>query len=160
MKGQLTGMAGVYLVAAELSRRGFIASPTSRSARGADILVTDQACRNSFSVQVKTNAKPSSFWLVGKHVAVAKSHIYVLVNLRPLAAPGATAYFVLPSAILKKRVACYRRPNSEWWAVRRGDILKYQDRWEVCGDAAARSRASRTTPARRASAGSKRSRRA
>ena len=39
---QLTGMRGVYLVAAELSRLGFIASPTSRSAIGADILATDQ----------------------------------------------------------------------------------------------------------------------
>jgi hypothetical protein len=53
---QLTGMRGVYLVAAELSRLGFIASPTSRSAIGADILVTDQSCQNTFSVQVKTNA--------------------------------------------------------------------------------------------------------
>jgi len=38
---QLTGMRGVYLVAAELSGRGFIASPTARSAREADILCTD-----------------------------------------------------------------------------------------------------------------------
>lgn len=32
---QITGMRGVYLVAAELSRLGFIVSPTSRGARGA-----------------------------------------------------------------------------------------------------------------------------
>jgi hypothetical protein len=31
---QITGMRGVYLVAAELAKHGFIASPTSRSARG------------------------------------------------------------------------------------------------------------------------------
>lgn len=37
-KGQMTGMLGVYLVAAELSRLGFIVSPTSRSAAGADLL--------------------------------------------------------------------------------------------------------------------------
>jgi len=57
MNGQLTGMRGVYLVAAELSRLGFIASPTSRSALAADILVTDQACQRAFSVQVKTNSE-------------------------------------------------------------------------------------------------------
>lgn len=34
---QLTVMRGVYLVAAELSRLGVIASPSSRSAIGADI---------------------------------------------------------------------------------------------------------------------------
>lgn len=45
----MTGMQGVYLVAAELSRRGFIVSPTSRSTRGADLLVTDKSCERACS---------------------------------------------------------------------------------------------------------------
>lgn len=36
---QLTGVAGEYFVAAELSRRGFIASITMRNSPGIDILV-------------------------------------------------------------------------------------------------------------------------
>ena len=52
-KAQLTDMRGVYLVAVEMSKLGFIASPTSRSAIGADVLVTDQKCKKAFSVQVK-----------------------------------------------------------------------------------------------------------
>ena len=55
-KGQMTGMIGAYLVAAELSKQGFIVSPTSRSAAGADLLVTDQACLKAWSVQVKRMA--------------------------------------------------------------------------------------------------------
>jgi hypothetical protein len=66
----MTGMRGVYLVAAELSRLGFIASPTSRSPIGADILVTDQACKNTFSVQVKTNARIFNFWLLTKKASI------------------------------------------------------------------------------------------
>jgi hypothetical protein len=46
-------MRGVYLVASELARLGFIVSPTSRSAIGADLLVTNQSCKKAFSVQVK-----------------------------------------------------------------------------------------------------------
>src|SRR5208283_5107284 len=63
---------------------GFIVSPTSRSAAGADLLVTDQECRKAWSVQVKTNKKPANFWLVGAHTAKLKSqsHAYVFVNLR------------------------------------------------------------------------------
>ena len=53
-KAHMTGMLGVYLTAAELSRLGFIVSPTSRSAFGADLLVPDQHCRKTWSVQVKT----------------------------------------------------------------------------------------------------------
>ena len=82
-KGQLTGMRGVYLVAAELSKRGFVVSPTSRSARGADLLATDPDCHKAFSVQVKTNARTFGFFLVGKHAASVRSesHIFVLVNI-------------------------------------------------------------------------------
>ena len=42
-KSQLSGMRGVYLVAAELVARGFIVSVTSRSAAGADLLVIGRA---------------------------------------------------------------------------------------------------------------------
>jgi len=83
-KGQMTGMRGVYLVAAELTRLGFITSPTSRSAWGADILATTQDCIRSFSVRVKTNGTRANFFLLGKHAnsISAKSHVYVLVDIR------------------------------------------------------------------------------
>ncbi len=63
---QQTGMRGVYLVAAELASRDFVVSPTSRSAIGADLLVTDHTCRRAHSVQVKTNARPATFWLLSR----------------------------------------------------------------------------------------------
>jgi hypothetical protein len=95
-KQQLTGMRGVYLVASELSRLGFIASPTSRSAIGADILVTDQSCKNTFSVQVKTNTRTFNFWLLTKKVKeqVSGKHIYVLVNLRHKKSGETIEYFM------------------------------------------------------------------
>jgi hypothetical protein len=142
MKGQLTGMRGVYLVAAELSRQGFIASPTSRSALGADILVTDQACQRAFSVQVKTNAGDPNFWLVGKHIPVSDTHIYVLVNLRSNKDGAQPDYFIVPSRDLKARVVHSVHPRSEFFAVYKNEneikgiqgILSYRDKWEVFGD--------------------------
>ena len=80
-KGQLTGMRGVFLVAAELSKRGFIVSPTSRSALGADILTTDQSCCKTFSVQVKTNAKNASFWLIGANIEVTLSSVLTIAEI-------------------------------------------------------------------------------
>jgi hypothetical protein len=73
----MTGMLGVYLVAAELSKLGFIVSPTSRSAAGADLLVTDQECQKAWSVQVKTNRKAISYWLVGERARHIKSDSHV-----------------------------------------------------------------------------------
>ena len=134
MKGQLTGMRGVYLVAAELSRLGFIASPTSRSALAADILVTDQACQRAFSVQVKTNSAAAGFWLVGKHTVVSDTHVYALVNLKSRGGGSQPEYFVVPSKVVKERTVYSKSPNSEWYSVYRKDILDYRDGWAVFGD--------------------------
>jgi len=41
------GMQVVFLTAAELTRRGFIVSTTTRNAFGADLLVTDQRCKKA-----------------------------------------------------------------------------------------------------------------
>jgi len=72
-KGQTTGMLGVYLVAAELSRRGFTVSPASRSARGADLLVTDEECRKN----IRGDERPEYAVAPSGHVAgnvKAESH--------------------------------------------------------------------------------------
>jgi hypothetical protein len=81
---QITGMRGVYLVAAELAKHGFIASPTSRSARGADILVTDTECKRAFSIQVKTKSTQASYWLMSRDYKrfVSDSHIYIFVSIK------------------------------------------------------------------------------
>lgn len=132
-KHQQTGMRGVYLVAAELAARGFVVSPTSRSAVGADLLVTDELCRNAFSLQVKTNAKPAGFWLVGqKAIAIrAKSHIYVLVNIQPKT--GEHEFFVVPSTYLAMKVMTEVRANSTWYAFYKRDALAYRDKWSLLG---------------------------
>jgi hypothetical protein len=136
--GHLTGMRGVYLVAAELSRLGFIASPTSRSAIGADILVTDQKCQRTYSVQVKTNAKTFGFWLVGAKAREmrARSHIYVLVNLRSTRDGERVEYYVVPSRVVASKMvsAVSKSPSqSQWHQLNLGDAAPYRDKWSVFG---------------------------
>lgn len=103
-KGQLTGMRAAHLVAAELIERGFIVSPTSRSAFVADVLVTNESCTRAYSVQVKTNGVPAAFWLLGekaKRLASA-AHIYVFVNLRGSGRDH--DYYLVPSGVVKRRM--------------------------------------------------------
>jgi hypothetical protein len=131
-KHQLTGMTGVYLVAAELSRRGFIASPTSRSAYGADLLVTDAFCQRSYAVQVKTNASSFRHWLLNKnaHAVKSRSLIYALVNLRK----DRTEYFLVPSLVVAKNVTISRPSKTRknyWYTVHLERIAEYRDRWHV-----------------------------
>lgn len=131
-------MRGVYLVAAELSRRGFIASPTSRSAIGADILVTDQKCARTYSVQVKTNAKTFNFWLVGAKAREiqSKTHIYVLVNLRRTKMGEVIEYFVVPSTVVAAKMVSSvskSEAKSEWHQLNMCDAEPYRDVWSVFG---------------------------
>ena len=133
--GQMTGMRGVYLVAAELSRLGLIASPTSRSAIGADVLVTDHLCSRSFSVQVKTNAKTFSFWLVGKKATemVSPTHVYVFVNLRTKKDGEVIEFYVVPSTVVAKktRYGKAKTTGSEWYSFYLEDALKFKDSWDI-----------------------------
>src|SRR5689334_1055196 len=105
---QMTGMQGVFLVAAELTRNGLIVSPTSRSSFGADLLVTDHKCTRAWSVQVKTNAGHPTFWLLNKHCSETKSatHVYVLVNLgqRNPRQKREPDFYVVPSRVLATRM--------------------------------------------------------
>jgi hypothetical protein len=129
-KGQFTGMVGVYLAAAELSKLQLIASPTSRSAYGADILVTDRSCHRTWSVQVKTNASTFGHFIVGKAAKemVAKSHVYIFVNLKR----NVTEFFIVPSKVVANRMRTgTASTGSVWHVLSVKEIAKYRDCWEV-----------------------------
>lgn len=131
-KHQLTGMTGVYLVAAELSKRGFIVSPTSRSARGADLLVTDTDCKKSFAVQVKTNARTFNFWLLNAKATTfqSKTLIYAFVNLRK----DKTEYYLVPSRFVAKNINVEKPTKtrkSTWYSISLTKIEKFKDNWTI-----------------------------
>ncbi len=134
-KAQQTGMTGVYLVAAQLTNRGLIASPTSRSAIGADILLTDQLCSKSYSVQVKTNSKPTSAWLLNKKSKeiVGKNHFYAFVNLRKTESSLDADYYIVPSRVVSEYMKKVKRPNSTWYAFFLEDAKEYKDKWSIFG---------------------------
>lgn len=65
---QIGGMAGVYHVACELSRRGYIALPTNRNVAGFDIVVSDQKGLNQTILQVKTLQSKARYWPINRTV--------------------------------------------------------------------------------------------
>jgi hypothetical protein len=136
-------MLGVYLTAAELTNLGFIVSPTSRSAAGADLLVTDQKCRRAYSVQVKTQRQAANFWLVGSQAQEINSptHIYVFINLKGDNRPD---YLVVPSAIVADKMYeakaktgsifyCFDRRAGKEFVTAQGWRDQRQEGWEVFG---------------------------
>ena len=124
---QLRGMRGVYLVAAELVARGFIVSVTSRSAAGADLLVTDDSCRQAWSVQVKATPKTTTYWLLGPKARQlrARSHVYVFVARMA----GRPEFYVVPSHVVAKNVRVVRRRASTWYSWIKQE--RYRDAWHL-----------------------------
>jgi len=133
-KGQRTGMRAVFQVAAELVARGFIVSPTSRSAFGADLLVTNDSCSRAFSVQVKANSRPANFWLVGEKAKqlASPTHIYVLVNFDE--GEGKHGYYIVPSKVVKRRMGSSRsQKGSVWHFLSKEDAEEYRNAWKTFG---------------------------
>lgn len=64
----LCGVAGEYFVAAELSRRGYLASITLRNSRGVDILASNRDATKSVAIQVKTNQRGVAEWILTQKV--------------------------------------------------------------------------------------------
>ena len=125
-KAIITGMIGVYLTAAELSKRGFIVSPTSRGAEGADLLVTDQECQHVYTVQVKTDSG-GTFWLLGKNeVKISRTHIYVFVRYAQLKSGEVIKYYIVPS----KKVREFAFLDGDFPNIKRKYIEKYEDAWD------------------------------
>jgi hypothetical protein len=127
-KGQISGMRGVYLVAAELARLGFVVSPTSRSAKGVDLLVTNSNGTKTFAVEVKSD-KRATFWLVGKTIGErsSRNNAHVFVKLSPN--QDRSRFFVVPSAVISKLIV----RGKTFTFIKRASIEKYEDRWQFFG---------------------------
>lgn len=90
------GMAGEFLVAGELLRRGLMAAVTYGNAKRADVVAFHEG--RSTTVEVKSTSE--SRWVLGGSLPEDSSSLWVLVHL-PVDEAKAPEYFVLTSAELR-----------------------------------------------------------
>jgi len=140
----LCGTAGEYFVAAELSRRGYVASITLRNTRGIDILASDVDAKRSVGIQVKTSQGSRAEWLLNSKAEddTAENLFYVFVSLNGDKSPE---YYVVPRRVVSKSVreshaAWLRTPGRGGRRHRDNPNRKfadpageYRDRWELLG---------------------------
>lgn len=111
LEATLVGVAGEYLVAGELTLRGYIASITLRNSRGIDIIASTVDASTSVSIQVKTNSNGKASWILNKKAEefFSDNHIYIFVALGDL--EERPHFYIVPS----KDVATYvSTTHSEW----------------------------------------------
>lgn len=142
---QLTGAAGEYFVAAELSRLGWAASITPKGVPETDVLAWHLDSKRLVAVQVKTATAPSRFRLHERNETPIPSHWFVLVRLGDeMSRPE---FFVLPSLVVSAYVWVSHRvwsaqprrdgkPRSlsphTMRAIKPDDVEPYyRDRWDL-----------------------------
>lgn len=113
----LTGVAGEYLVAGELSKKGYIASITLRNTREIDILTSNRDATKSVGIQVKsTKHSNARNWILNEKSEnyYADNLFYVFVNLKE--GNQRPDFFIVPSKIVAKQITkshkrWLKRPN-------------------------------------------------
>ena len=95
----LTALAGEYYVAAELCRRGYMASLTLKNYPKVDVFALDRDGKKSVPIQVKTtrwlaNPKQLGFYLPKDEASYAAA--FALVIVAPPKAPAAYETYIVP----------------------------------------------------------------
>lgn len=107
----LTGITGEYLVAGELSRRGYVASITLRNTRGIDITATNKDASKSVGIQVKASSGNQRSWILNKKGEdfYSDTLFYVFVNLKSI--DERSDFFIVPSKIVADFI---KHGHAEW----------------------------------------------
>ena len=130
---QRSGLRGVYLVAAELSRLGYSVAPTARNAAGADLLVFDRETARAASIEVKTNAKRANFWLVGDPAKArcSPSHFYAFLNIStPRGGGEVHEYYLVPSEVVARETSVDpAKTGSIWYSFTLKSAEPYHNAW-------------------------------
>jgi hypothetical protein len=127
---QMTGNAGLYDAAWQLTRRGWHVMPTIRNVRGSDLIVTNSDETMFFGVQSKALSKRDPVPL-GLDLDRLRSDWWIItVNART---ESPTCY-VLNLAEIKELAFHSKKGDSKWLQPPSYDRLEFREAWHRLGD--------------------------
>ena len=137
----LAGIAGVHFVVSELTRRGFIALPTTRNTAGVDILVSGDPHTNAFAyLQVKASQYKVSFWPTGRPEKCLRGKRSFYVFVRFLLVDDRYEAFIVKGEEVYKQVSAnlrsYRRRGRKeftYWQLPRdaAEVKRLRRAWKT-----------------------------
>ena len=122
---------GLYFAAYRLSRMGWNVMPTSRNARGVDILVYDMTARRFFGIQVKTLSKRNPVPL-GRFIDRFMGDWWIIVA--KIATKNPECFIMKPDEV--RRLATRTKQAAEPWYYLRPtcyDTDKFREAWQRIG---------------------------
>jgi len=128
ISNQLVGNAGLFYVCYELSKRGWNCLPTTRNARGVDIIIYDLDGERKLTIQVKTLSKknPVPF---GSKLEVMADFVIICAEIFS----ESPKVYILKREEVKKMVKKMVKDNRVSYWLQPKDYERYRNRWEVIG---------------------------
>lgn len=131
LANQVVGNIGLFYVCYRLSRRGWNVMPTSRNARGIDVLIYSQNALRTHTVQVKALSKASPVPL-GSHLDRLFGDFFVIC--RNAVADAPECFVLLPQEV---RILAHRGVKdgrvSFWLQPKNYAVDKYREAWDRIG---------------------------
>jgi hypothetical protein len=136
LPGNMFGMAGVFWVASEISRRNWIALPTVRNLKGVDIFATSSSPTGSKFVEIQVKAiQGRRFWLLGpmkrEDIPNRKSLFFVFVRPESTSAFAHLEAFVVPSSKVCKEARQQDNAKFQFCWYPPANSEAYKDRWDL-----------------------------
>ena len=112
----ITGVAGEYFVAAELSRRGWIATLTLKNTPNIDVIATTPDGLRTVNIQVKTRSiKNRAGWILTKKIEMLVPSENFYIAFVDLKGHGEKPdYYLIPRNLFSKWIA---EQHSQWLAT-------------------------------------------
>jgi hypothetical protein len=127
---QIIGNVGLYYVCYHLSRLGWNAMPTSRNAKGIDVVAYDSGCKKMITFQVKTLSKRSPVPL-GTSIEKLMGDFWVIVN-NIISEP--TIYVMKPNEVKKNAHRGVKGDRVSFWLQPKSyEVEEYKNAWDRIG---------------------------
>ena len=133
---QVVGNAGLYYTCYRLSLLGWNAMPTSRNARGIDVIAYSRDGTRFVGLQVKALSKRDAV-LLGKSIDNLMGDFWVIVNNVSTAQPG--VFILLPDEVQRLATQGGRDGQSYWVRVGSYDRDEFREAWDRIGRGASTS---------------------
>lgn len=128
---QITGNTGLYFACYHLSCRGWNVMPTSRNARGIDVIAYSTDISRFLGIQIKALSKRAPVPL-GQSLDKVMGDFWIIVN--NLAAGTPVSYVLLPNEV--KQLAHRGEKNGQvsyWLQPKAYEQDEYREAWERIG---------------------------
>ena len=128
---QIVGNIGLYYACFKLSELGWNAMPTSRNARGIDVICFSMDGTRMLTIQVKSLSKKKAVPL-GKDLNKIMGDFWVIVNSLGTGRPQ--AYILLPHEVraMAKRVG-KDAEISYWLPPKKYAVAEFEEKWQRIG---------------------------